>query len=161
MNGQQMVQRWQEVRMDRFKVEVHKPMQHDSKLCLKEGDALQEISEDTNGQGVYASKLIIQVESSFLPHYFQPCDSCGTSPVGFSDPSSHPAFLIFPQLISQWISRPLLVLKCTVSEMQLLKSEITKKYLLLEEGSTLYCIKWISYNASENALRVYHVFVNR
>lgn len=56
MKGQQMVQRWEEVRMDRFKVEVRKPMQHDSKLCLKEGDALQEISEDTNGQGVYASK---------------------------------------------------------------------------------------------------------
>ena len=41
-------------------------MQHDSKLCLKEGDALQEISEDTNGQGVYVSKQIIQVESSLL-----------------------------------------------------------------------------------------------
>lgn len=42
--------------MDRFKVEIQKPIQPDSKLNLKERDVLQGIPEDTNGQGVYVSK---------------------------------------------------------------------------------------------------------
>lgn len=35
--------------------EVHKPMQHDSKPRLREGNVQQEVSENTNGQGGYVS----------------------------------------------------------------------------------------------------------
>lgn len=49
-----------EMRMDKDEKiqnrEVHKPIQYDSKLSLKEGDVQQEISENTNGQGICVSK---------------------------------------------------------------------------------------------------------
>ena len=52
--------------MERFKVEVHKPIQHDSKLSHKQGDAQQGSSENPSSQRVYVSLQINLVESSLL-----------------------------------------------------------------------------------------------